>query len=56
MLVIISDLHLGDGTTSSSISTSAFQLFAKRLGETAHFSAWRKDGTYHLETWSGAYA
>jgi len=46
MLVIVSDLHLSDGTTSKSISTSAFQLFAKRLGETAHFSARRKDGTY----------
>ena len=46
MLVIVSDLHLGDGTTSKSISTSAFQLFAKRLTETAHFSAWRKDGSY----------
>ena len=33
MLVIISDLHLGDGTTANSISPSAFHLFANRLRE-----------------------
>ena len=39
MLVLISDLHLGDGTTGSSIPTSAFQLFAKRLRLDAHFAS-----------------
>jgi hypothetical protein len=39
MLVIVSDLHLGDGTTGSSINTSAFQLFAKRLRLDAHFAS-----------------
>ena len=46
MLVIISDLHLGDGTTAKSISPSAFQVFAKRLQETAYFASWRKNGKY----------
>ncbi len=39
MLVIISDLHLGDGTTGSSIPTSAFELFAKRVRQDAHFAS-----------------
>jgi UDP-2,3-diacylglucosamine pyrophosphatase LpxH len=46
MLVIVSDLHLGDGTTSESIPSSAFQLFARRMKETAYFASWRKDGSY----------
>ena len=46
MLFIISDLHLGDGTTAKSIASSAFQVFARRLQETAYFASWRKDGRY----------
>jgi UDP-2,3-diacylglucosamine pyrophosphatase LpxH len=46
MLVIISDLHLGDGTTASSISPDAFHLFAHRLRETAQFASFRRDGSY----------
>jgi UDP-2,3-diacylglucosamine pyrophosphatase LpxH len=46
MLVIISDLHLGDGTTSQSISPGAFHLFAERLAEAAFFASWRQDGRY----------
>jgi UDP-2,3-diacylglucosamine pyrophosphatase LpxH len=46
MLVIISDLHLGDGTTAESIPPSAFQLFADRLRESAYFASWRADGSY----------
>jgi len=46
MLIIISDVHLGDGTTAKSIPPSAFQLFADRLRETAYFASWRADGTY----------
>lgn len=41
MLVIISDLHLGDGTTAESIPPSAFFLFAKRLRQDAHFASMR---------------
>ncbi|HLO18197.1 MAG TPA: hypothetical protein VK206_25420, partial [Anaerolineales bacterium] len=47
MLVISSDIHLGDGTTASSISPSAFHLFSNRLRETAYFASFRKDGSYH---------
>jgi len=46
MLVIISDLHLGDGTTASSISPTAFDLFSIRLRETAFYASFRQDGTY----------
>ena len=46
MLIIISDLHLGDGTTAASIPASAFQLFARRLRESAHFASNLEDGTF----------
>ena len=46
MLIIVSDLHLGDSTTADSISPSAFKLFARRLSETARFASIRKDGKY----------
>ena len=46
MLVICSDIHLGDGTTANSISPSAFHLFSNRLRETAYFASFRRDGTY----------
>lgn len=46
MLVIISDLHLGDGTTANSIAKSAFQLFSNRLRETAYYASFRSDGSY----------
>lgn len=41
-IIIISDLHLGDGTTASSIPASAFYLFAKRLRQDAHFASLRR--------------
>ncbi len=46
MLVIASDLHLGDGTTAAPIPASAFHLFARRLRETAHLASLRDDGTF----------
>ena len=46
MLVIISDVHLGDGTTAESIPANAFRLFSNRLRETAYFASFRQDGTY----------
>ena len=46
MLVIISDIHLGDGTTANSISPTAFELFANRLRETVFYASFRKDGSY----------
>jgi len=46
MLVILSDIHLGDGTTATSISPVAFELFASRLREAAYFTSFRNDGSY----------
>lgn len=46
MLIIISDLHLGDGTTANSIASNAFDLFAGRLQEAVQFASWRRDGIY----------
>lgn len=46
MLVISSDIHLGDGTTANSISPAAFDLFSDRLRETAYYASFRRDGTY----------
>ena len=51
MLVISSDIHLGDGTTANSISPAAFELFSNRLNETAYYASFRRDGTYRpIET------
>ena len=51
MLIVISDLHLGDGTTADSIAPSAFQLFARRVTETIRFASVRKNGRYRpIET------
>ncbi len=46
MLVIISDLHLKDGTSGSSITPDAFHVFAARLRSMAFQASWRADGRY----------
>ncbi len=46
MLVIISDLHLTDGSGGASIPTGAFQLFAERLRDLAISASFRSDGDY----------
>jgi UDP-2,3-diacylglucosamine pyrophosphatase LpxH len=46
MLIIISDVHLGDGTCGQSISADAFHLFTDRLNELAYNASWRADGKY----------
>ena len=46
MLVIISDLHLTDGSIGASIPLGAFSLFAARLRELAREASWRSDGSY----------
>jgi predicted phosphodiesterase len=46
MLIVVSDLHLGDGSTASSIPANAFHIFASRLRETAYYASFRRDGTY----------
>lgn len=48
MLVIISDLHLNDGTTGKTVSTDAFVRFRGRLQELAYYASYRADkpGSY----------
>ena len=41
MLVVISDLHLTDGTTGSTVGASAFRDFCDRLKELAYDASWR---------------
>ncbi len=46
MLVIVSDLHLKDGTAGASITADAFRVFAERLRSLAYRASWRSDGCY----------
>ncbi len=46
MLVIISDLHLTDGTSGETISAGAFRVFRQRLRDLAYDASKRADGTY----------
>jgi UDP-2,3-diacylglucosamine pyrophosphatase LpxH len=46
MLVIISDLHLTDGTTTTPLTPGAFELFVDHLGELARRASWRANGNY----------
>jgi len=46
LLVIVSDLHLVDGTCTQPVSAAAFQQFADRLNELAVSASWRGDQTY----------
>ena len=46
MLVIISDLHLTDGTSGSTISPGAFRLLTERLADLALSASFRRDGHY----------
>ena len=46
MLLIISDLHLTDGTSGSTISPGAFHLLAERMADLAMGASRRFDGEY----------
>jgi UDP-2,3-diacylglucosamine pyrophosphatase LpxH len=46
MLVIISDLHLTDGTSGSTISPGAFELLGDRLTDLATSASQRRGGEY----------
>ncbi|MFQ5740499.1 MAG: hypothetical protein ACE5JX_15945 [Acidobacteriota bacterium] len=46
MLVIISDLHLTDGTSGETIPQHAFRIFRQRLGDAAYEASWRLDAKY----------
>lgn len=43
MLVIISDLHLTDGTTGKTIAADAFEHFRSNVQELAYFGSFRQD-------------
>lgn len=46
MLVIISDLHLTDGTSGETIRPGAFSEFRESLRELAFDASWRSDKDY----------
>lgn len=46
MLVVISDLHLTDGTSGDTIRKGAFRLFENRLRDMAYDASWRKNKKY----------
>ena len=46
MLVIVSDLHLTDGTSGSTISPGAFRLLRERLADLGFSASQRRDGNY----------
>ncbi len=46
MLVIISDLHLTDGTSGETIQPGAFRIFKERLSDMAYDASKRADGRY----------
>lgn len=46
MLVIISDLHLTDGTSGGTLSPGAFHLLGERLADMAVRASSRSDGSY----------
>lgn len=42
MLVVISDLHLTDGSSGETINAGAFELFVDELADMAHDASWRR--------------
>ena len=46
MLLIISDLHLTDGSSGTTIGPHAFKIFKNRLQDLAYEASWRKGGKY----------
>jgi len=46
VLVIISDLHLTDGTSGETIRSGAFRSFRESLRELAYDASWRSDDSY----------
>jgi len=46
MLVIISDLHLTDGSSGETISPHAFKIFRECLRDAAYEASWRATGKY----------
>jgi UDP-2,3-diacylglucosamine pyrophosphatase LpxH len=46
MLIIVSDLHLTDGTVVRTTSASAFALFARKIKNLVYEASFRTDGSY----------
>lgn len=46
MLVFISDLHIGDGSTGAILDPGAIDLITDRLCDLAYRASWRADGSY----------
>jgi UDP-2,3-diacylglucosamine pyrophosphatase LpxH len=46
MLIVVSDLHLTDGTVVRTTSASAFALFARKIKDLVYEASWRSDGGY----------
>lgn len=46
MLVIISDLHLTDGTSGQIIKENAFRIFTERIRDMAFDASFRQNNTY----------
>jgi UDP-2,3-diacylglucosamine pyrophosphatase LpxH len=46
MLVLMSDLHLTDGSSGETIHAGAFAAFRQRLSDLAYDASWRADGKY----------
>lgn len=46
MLVIVSDIHLTDGTSGGTVHQGTFRVFRERLRSLAYAASWRADGTY----------
>ena len=46
MLVIVSDLHLTDGTASPTLQPAALELLTERIRDLAQRASWRADGVY----------
>ena len=46
MFIIVSDLHLVDGSSGKSITAGAFKIFADRVTELATSASWRTNGRY----------
>lgn len=46
MLVVVSDLHLSDGSRAPSLDAGVFTLFAEQLRQLALRASWRTDGYY----------
>ncbi|HKV41845.1 MAG TPA: hypothetical protein VJX67_21755 [Blastocatellia bacterium] len=46
MLVIISDIHLTDGSSGETVHQGTFRIFRERLRGLAYAASWRDDGKY----------